>query len=49
MLQIFSLKYYCRNYCMEILHFCIKIGITLHECELGVSRGIYLVNYNYNG
>ena len=34
MFQTFSLKYYCGNYCIEILHFCTKIGITLHQWEL---------------
>ena len=30
----FSLQYYCENYCMEILHFLIKIEITLHQRDL---------------
>ena len=34
MFQTFILKYYCGNYCMENLHFCIKIGITSHQWEL---------------
>ena len=34
MFQTFSLKYYRENYCMEILHFCSKIGITLHQWDL---------------
>ena len=34
MFQRFSLKYYCGNNCMEILHFFIRIGITLHQWEL---------------
>ena len=47
MFQKFGLRYYCRKYCMEVLYFCIKIGINSHQIE--VNKRIYLFNFNYNG
>ena len=34
MFQTFDIRYHCGNYCMEMLHFCIKIVITSHQWEL---------------
>ena len=46
MFQTFGLWYYCGNYCMEILHFCIKIWNYFTSVE--VNERIYLLNYNCN-